>query len=262
MRRKVWMFALVALFLVPQSTWKTTSTWKQEDLLAFQPVLELMQLIASAEEAGRDTVSVALTGFMERLVSFLRDQGVPAEALDQVMEKFAEAQKVFLEGGISASEFGERVAALARELQSRAEEQGVQGVPQELLQEIGLDPEAIEALRAGEELDPEEIVEIAEEIAEETGAPEDEAPPDEGPPPEEPPPDEEPSPDEGPPPDEASPPEGEPPPDDAPPPDDEPPPDEPPPDDEPPSDDGPPPDEPPPDPGPPPDDVPPAEPGP
>ncbi len=251
MRRKIWTLLIVAVFLAPQSTWKTTSTWKQDDLLAFQPLVELMQSIASAEEVGRETAATAIAGLMQRLASFLRDQGIPEDVLEQVMKGFTEARDGFLEGELSASEFGGRVAALARELRTRAEERGVQGVPQELLQEIGLDPGAIDALRSGDELAPEEIVALAEEI----GGAEEEVPPDEAAPP-----DGEPPPDEGSPPDEAAPPEGEgpppeddmPPPDDAgssmdePPPDDEPLPDEPPPDDL----------------GPPPDDVPPEDPGP
>lgn len=265
--RKVWTFALMALLLAPQSTWKT-ATWKQEELLAFEPVVELMEMIASAGEAERETVATALTAFMEQLTSFLKGQGVPAETLDRLIREFSEAQEEFLGDRVSADEFGERVAALARKLQAEAEEQGVQGLPEKLLEEIGLDPETIEALRTEADLDPEEIVEIAERIAEENAAPEDEVPPEEGPPPDETePPGDEAPPDEGPPPDdsepagdEAPPPDDNPPPDDSGPPADEPPPDDSEsPDDEPPPDDSPPPD----DPGPPPEDeVPPEDTGP
>jgi hypothetical protein len=268
--RRIWTFALMAFLLIPQSTWKT-ATWKQEELVGFEPVVELMQMIASAEEAKRETVSTALAAFMNQLTSFLREQGVPAETLERVIAEFNEAREAFLEERISLDEFGAKIATLARNLQTQAEERGVRGLPEELLQEIGLDPEAIEALRTETDLEPGEIVGIAERIAEEMttqegggapdGAPPEEAePPEDEPPPEDvpppgdnelPPDDEQPPEGEGPPPDDSTPPEDDSPPEDAPPPDET----EPPGDDAPPPEDGPPPD----DSGPPEEDVPPED---
>ena len=188
----------------------------------FEPVTKLLRLIATAENADKETVATALAGFMEQLVRFLETQGVPSEASERVVEEFERALEEFLADRTTADDFGQEIAALARGLQELAGERGIRGLPVEILQRIGVDTEAIEALREGKELSPEEIVELARKIAErviaekeagpseEAGPPEDAGPPEKAGPPEEAGP-----PEDAGPPEEAGPPEKAGPPEDA-----------------------------------------------
>ncbi len=95
----------------------------------------------------------------------MRPQGVPADALNQIQDRFSFALGKFLSAG-SAAAFGEEVARLARELAALAAQGGVTGLPAALLERIGIAPWAIEALMVGaQELTGLEVAAIARQIA-------------------------------------------------------------------------------------------------
>lgn len=128
-------------------------------------VLALLPQMAGSPGTDRGTVALALNGFMAGLISHLEAQGVPADALDQIQDRFSFALGKFLSAG-SAAAFGEDVARLARELAALAAQGGVTGLPAALLERIGIAPWAIEALMVGaQELTGLEVAAIARQIA-------------------------------------------------------------------------------------------------
>jgi len=133
--------------------------------LPWASVLALLPQMAGSPGTDRATVAFALNEFMAGLVDYLETQGVPAEELGQIQDRFAFALGKFLSAG-SAAAFGEDIARLARELAVLAAEGGVEGPPAALLERIGIATWAIEALRNGaQELTGLEVAAIARQIA-------------------------------------------------------------------------------------------------
>lgn len=129
-------------------------------------VLALLPQMAVTPGTDRGTLALALSEFMNGLIAYLATQGVPADALGQIQDRFAFALNAFLKAGTTASAFGEDVARLARELQSLAAQGGVQGLPVALLERIGIATWAVEALRHGaQDLTGLEVAAIARQIA-------------------------------------------------------------------------------------------------
>lgn len=129
-------------------------------------VLALLPQMAGSPGTDRGTLALALNEFMNGLVAYLDTQGVPADALGQIQNRFAFALSMFLNAGASASAFGDDVARLARELAALAAQGGVQGLPGTLLKRIGIATWAVDALRHGaQEMTGIEVAAIARQIA-------------------------------------------------------------------------------------------------
>jgi len=127
-------------------------------------VAQLMSAVAQAPDAAREHVGITLRSLMDEILIYLRGQGLPEEALTAVEEGFSRALDAFTAGGMSQAEFGREIAALARELVAMAGEGGIGGLPAALLERIGLNPAAIEALRGEKDLAGLEIAALAQTI--------------------------------------------------------------------------------------------------
>lgn len=127
-------------------------------------VAQLMSALAEAPGAARDHIGTTLRSLMDETLAHLRDRGLPNEALAALEEGFARALDAFVAGDVSQDEFGDEIAALARELKEMAGEEGIAGLPVALLERIGLNPAAIEALRGAKDLTGLEIAALAQTI--------------------------------------------------------------------------------------------------
>lgn len=125
---------------------------------------QLMSAVAGAPGAARDQIGDLLSSLLDEMLVYLEEQGVPESALEPLEERFAEALDAFLAEQSSGDEFGDDIADLARSLQERAEEDGIAGLPVELLERIGLNPEAVRNLQEENELTGLEIAALAQTI--------------------------------------------------------------------------------------------------
>jgi len=179
--------------------------------IGIEPGLRLMERMAEAQGMDREYLARALWSYASSLGRYLEEQGVPVEALGRVQERFRYALTAFRGAGADQGQLVDEVALLADELAALAAEGEVNGLPAELLRELGVSASAIEALRDAAEMDGLDVAEIAMGIAgraeglpEQAGPPDDVGPQDDTGPPV----------DVGPPAD-AGPPDGTPAPDDA-----------------------------------------------
>jgi len=159
-----WTELLLGLIFIGVLTVPLSAQVEEGVPIGLNRVVELMQIIAVAPDAEKETVVTVLERFMDYLVSFIDDQEIPSEVLDQIEQiedRFEDELDMFEEGLITAAVFGERVTALAGELLARAYEGGVREVPVELLLLIGISAETIEALRDAGKLSG---VEVARQI--------------------------------------------------------------------------------------------------
>ncbi|MBC7093882.1 hypothetical protein H5T53_07790 [Candidatus Bipolaricaulota bacterium] len=136
-----------------------------EPTVPFGPVVHLMCMSAAVPDLDRNTVSTALTGFMDGLLEYLRGQGVPEEGLARIAGGLIRALEGFRAGVVDAAVFGEDVARLAQELAELAMEGGVRGLPAALLARIGIATWAVEKLMQARELTGPEVAALAREIA-------------------------------------------------------------------------------------------------
>ncbi len=195
----------------------------ESENLGFEVLSHLMRMIGAAEEANKDVIADALEGLSTALITELEEQGVPEEALSQFEEEFGSALLLFEQGLFNRPQFADAVSRIARRLG-----QDVEGnLPTALLEEVGVNPEAINTLKEGAEaLSGQQVAEIAQSIAnrnreegeedqeseekgEQEGKPDDDGPPDDKGPPEDKPGDNG-KPDDAGPPEDKGPPEGKP----------------------------------------------------
>ncbi len=125
---------------------------------------ELMQALAESRDGAPDDVTALLDALMGEILLHLEERGLPEEELASLEERFAEALGAFLAEAISQDEFGAEIAALAKEIGELGEEEGVVGLPVELLERIGLEPNAILELQGEKELTGLEIAALAQTI--------------------------------------------------------------------------------------------------
>jgi len=184
--------------------------------IGIEPGLRLMERMAETQGMDREYLARALWSYASSLGRYLEEQGVPVEALGRVQERFRYALTAFRDAGADQGQLGDEVALLADELAALAAEGEVNGLPAELLRELGVSALAIEALRDAAEMDGLDVAEIAMGIAGRAeGLPEQAGPPvDVGPPADAGPPDETPAPDNAGPPENVGPPADAGPPDD------------------------------------------------
>lgn len=172
---------LAVLLAAPVMAQDADQLQTDSEEVAFEPVTHLMGMIASAEDADRETVADALEAFMGGLLDYLADQGVSEVGLDEIESNFERALDAFLQGQSSASAFGTEIEILARQLQTEAQLSGIDGVPSALLEATGVPPETVEKLADGEPPSPDEAAEIAQSVAAENQGPPDDAGPPEDP---------------------------------------------------------------------------------
>lgn len=127
-------------------------------------VAQLMSAVAEAPDAAREHIGTTLRSLMDEILTYLRGHGLPEEALTALEEGFAQAVDAFMAGGMSQDEFGDEIASLARDLEEMAGEEGIEGLPVALLERIGLNPAAIEALQGEKDLTGLEIAALAQTI--------------------------------------------------------------------------------------------------
>lgn len=127
-------------------------------------VAQLMSAVAEAPGAAREHIGTTLRSLMNEILTYLRGHGLPEEALTALEQGVAQALEAFMVGDKFQDEFGDEIAALARELEEMAGEEGIEGLPVALLERIGLNTVAIEALQGEKDLTGLEIAALAQTI--------------------------------------------------------------------------------------------------
>ncbi len=127
-------------------------------------VAQLMSAVAETPGAAGEHIGTTLRSLMDEILTYLRGHGLTEEALTALEEGFAQALEAFVAGDMSQDEFGDEIAALARELEEMAGEEGIEGLPVALLERIGLNPAAIETLQGEKDLTGLEIAALAQTI--------------------------------------------------------------------------------------------------
>lgn len=127
-------------------------------------VAQLMSAAAKTPGAAGEHIGTTLRSLMDEILTYLRGHGLTEEALTALEEGFAQALEAFVAGDMSQDEFGDEIAALARELEKMAGEEGIAGLPVALLERIGLNPVAIEALKGEKDLTGLEIAALAQTV--------------------------------------------------------------------------------------------------
>lgn len=161
-------------------------TQTDSEEISFEPVGQLIQEMASSDEVDHETIGTALQGFMEGLLGFLEEKGVPDTALGNIRDNLTNVIEGFLSGDISQGNFANEMANIAQQIQTEAMLQGVNGVPGEVLESSGIPNQAVERMASGQTPDEEAIPDVAESAAEaaQENKPEDAGPPDDKGPPE------------------------------------------------------------------------------
>lgn len=179
----VLMLTLVGLLTVP--VWaQTGGSQSNSEEVPFEPVGQVMRKIADSEEIDKETIANALRSFMDGLLAFLEEKGVPETALSNIQTNFQNALDQFVADRMSTDNFGAKIANVVRQIQTEAQLQGIDGIPSKVLESAGIPSDAVEQMQRGNVPDPTEIPEMAEsaanasEQAEDKGKPEDPGPPD------------------------------------------------------------------------------------
>ncbi|MFP4589571.1 MAG: hypothetical protein ACLFO3_06370 [Candidatus Acetothermia bacterium] len=121
------------------------------------------------ENLDRETIINALENLSEEIVTELQAQDVPEEDISRFNEEFGSALTLFEEGLFTRGQLGEEATGATNRLGREVED----GLPVELLEENGINTEAIQQLKEGaENLSGPEVAKIVRSIAgkEEEGA--------------------------------------------------------------------------------------------
>ena len=127
-------------------------------------VAQLMSAVAEVPGVAREYIGTTVRSLMDEILTYLRGHDLPEEALTALEEGFAQALDAFMAGDMSQDEFGDEIAALARVLEEMAGGEDIEGLPVALLERIGLNPVAIEALQGEKDLTGLEIAALAQTI--------------------------------------------------------------------------------------------------
>lgn len=134
----------------------------ESETVGMDEVSNLIGLIGASEEVDQETIITALEGLSEDIIVELEERGVPEEAISNFEDEFSSALTLFEEGLLTKSQFANEASESARRLGRDSDED----LPVELLEENGVNTEAIQQLKEGaEDYSGLEVAEIARTIA-------------------------------------------------------------------------------------------------